>query len=92
MKIAVAGVGGLGGYIGGRLAQSGQAVTFLSLQICAGMGKFTFAYASMPLIQAGITPSSAQLVTQLASVGPAIRARLIALMSATPVNAAEVDE
>lgn len=30
MKIAVVGVGGLGGYIGGRLAQSGQEVTFLA--------------------------------------------------------------
>ena len=30
MKIAVVGVGGLGGYIGGRLAQSGQDVTFLA--------------------------------------------------------------
>ena len=30
MKIAVVGVGGLGGYIGGRLAQSGQNVTFLA--------------------------------------------------------------
>lgn len=30
MKIAVVGVGGLGGYIGGRLAHSGQDVTFLA--------------------------------------------------------------
>lgn len=30
MKIAVVGVGGLGGYIGGRLAQSGQDVTFIA--------------------------------------------------------------
>jgi 2-dehydropantoate 2-reductase len=30
MKIAVVGVGGLGGYIGGRLARSGQDVTFLA--------------------------------------------------------------
>jgi 2-dehydropantoate 2-reductase len=30
MKIAVVGVSGLGGYIGGRLAQSGQDVTFLA--------------------------------------------------------------
>ena len=30
MKIAVVGVGGLGGYIGGRLAQSGEDVTFLA--------------------------------------------------------------
>ena len=30
MKIAVVGVGGLGGYIGGRLAQSGQEVTFIA--------------------------------------------------------------
>ena len=30
MKFAVVGVGGLGGYIGGRLAQSGQDVTFLA--------------------------------------------------------------
>lgn len=60
------------------------------LQICAGIGWFTFACASMPLVKAGITPSSAQLVTQLESVAPAIRARLLALMSATPVSAAEV--
>jgi hypothetical protein len=61
-----------------------------SLRICSGMGWFTFACASMPLVQAGITPSSAQLIKQLESVAPAIRARLIALMSATPVSAAEV--
>ncbi len=61
-----------------------------SLRICAGMGWFTFACASMPLVQAGITPSSAQLVTQLAAVAPAIRTRLMALMSATPVSAAEI--
>lgn len=30
MKIAIVGVGGLGGYIGGRLAQSGQDVTFIA--------------------------------------------------------------
>jgi len=30
MKIAVVGVGGLGGYIGGRLARSGEDVTFLA--------------------------------------------------------------
>jgi len=30
MKIAVVGVGGLGGYIGGRLAHSGQDVTFIA--------------------------------------------------------------
>lgn len=30
MRIAVVGVGGLGGYIGGRLAQSGQDVTFIA--------------------------------------------------------------
>ena len=30
MKIAVVGVGGLGGYIGGRLAHRGQDVTFLA--------------------------------------------------------------
>ena len=61
-----------------------------SLRICAGIGHFTFACASMPLVQAGVTPSSAQLVTQLAAVAPAIRARLIELMSATPVSAAEI--
>lgn len=61
-----------------------------SLQICAGMGWFTFACASIPLVQAGITPSSAHLVTQLEPVAPAIRARLLALMSVTPVNAAEI--
>jgi hypothetical protein len=61
-----------------------------SLRICSGMGWFTFACASMPLVQAGITPSSAQLIKQLELVAPAIRARLIALMSATPVSAAEV--
>ena len=61
-----------------------------SLRICSGIGGFTFACASMPLIRAGITPSSVQLVTQLESVAPAIRTRLIALMSATPVSAAEI--
>jgi 2-dehydropantoate 2-reductase len=30
MKIVVVGVGGLGGYIGGRMAQSGQDVTFIA--------------------------------------------------------------
>lgn len=30
MKFAVMGVGGLGGYIGGRLAHSGQEVTFIA--------------------------------------------------------------
>ena len=61
-----------------------------SLRICAGMGWFTFACASMPLVRAGITPSSAQLITQLAAVAPAIRTQLLALMSATPVSAAEI--
>lgn len=61
-----------------------------SLRICSGIGKFTFACASMPLVQSGITPSSAQLITQLESVAPAIRARLIALMSTMPVSAAEI--
>ena len=30
MKIAIFGTGGVGGYFGGRLAQSGQDVTFLA--------------------------------------------------------------
>lgn len=61
-----------------------------SLRICAGIGHFTFACASMPLVQAGVTPSSAQLITQLAAVAPAIRTRLLELMRATPVSAAEI--
>jgi len=60
------------------------------LQICSGTGWFTFACASIPLVEAGITPSSAQLLKQLESVAPAIRARLIALMSAKAMSATEI--
>ncbi len=61
-----------------------------SLRICSGMGWFTFACASIPLVQARITPSSTQVIKQLESVAPAIRTRLLELMSVTPVSAAEV--
>ncbi len=60
------------------------------LRICAGMGWFTFSYACATLLHAGIAPRSTWTLTQLASVAPAIRTRLLALMSVAPVSAAEV--
>ncbi len=89
MRIAVYGTGGVGGYFGGRLAQSGMDVTFIArgahlaairaggLRISSVHGDFTIAGAKATDSPADIGPVDAVLVAvkagQVSEIAPSIR-------------------
>lgn len=59
-------------------------------RICAALGTFAFDCSSIPLLRAGITPSSTRAPLQLAPIAPALKTQLAELEGSTQLNAADV--
>ena len=73
------------------LAQFLEAVTAADpLRICAALGWFTFGCASIPLLHAGITPSSTRSLVLLGPIAPTLKAQLIELEGSTQMSPADV--
>jgi predicted nucleotidyltransferase len=73
------------------LARFRQAVTAGDLlELCAALGWFTFGCASIPLLHAGITPSSTRGLLLLGRAAPTLKAQLAELEGSTQMSAADV--
>lgn len=60
------------------------------LEICAALGLFTFGCASIPLLRAGVTPSSSRGLALLGPIAPAIKVQLAELEGSTKMSATDV--
>ena len=60
------------------------------LGICAAVGWFTFGCASIPLLRAGITPSSTRSLLLLGPLSPALKVALATLEGSTQLSIADV--
>ena len=73
------------------LAHLREAVTAADpLGFCAAFGWFTFGCASIPLLHAGITPSSTRSLLLLGRIDPSLKAQLAELEGSTQMSAADV--
>jgi hypothetical protein len=73
------------------LARFRAAVTAVDrLELCAAFGWFTFGCVSIPLLHAGITPSSTRGLLLLGRVAPTLKAHLAELEGSTQMSAAAV--
>lgn len=61
-----------------------------SLRICAAMGWYTFGSTSIPLLRAGVTPSSTRGLQLLGPVDPTFKAQLAHFEGSTQMSADEV--
>ena len=60
------------------------------LHICAVLGMFTLSCASIPILRAGITPSSSRTLLQLTALDPALKAQLAAFEGSAHMTAGGV--
>lgn len=60
------------------------------LRICAVLGMFTLSCASIPILRAGITPSSSRTLLQLGALDPALKAQIAVFEGATHMTADDV--
>jgi hypothetical protein len=60
------------------------------MAICAEFGWFTFGCALIPLLHAGITPSSSRSLLLLGPIAPMLKAQLAELEGSTQMSAADV--
>lgn len=60
------------------------------LEICAALGLFTFGCSSIPLLRAGVTPSSSRGLALLGPISPTIKAQLAELEGSTSMSVADV--
>ncbi len=68
-----------------------EAVTAVDrLEICAAFGWFTFGCASIPLLHAGMTPSSTRGLLLLDRIAPTLKAHLAELEGSTQMSQADV--
>jgi hypothetical protein len=73
------------------LARFRAAVTAVDrLEICAAFGFFTFGCVSIPLLHAGMTPSSTRGLLLLGRIAPMLKAQLAELEGSTQMSAADV--
>ena len=61
-----------------------------ALHICAALGMFTYACSSIPLLRAGITPSSTRALLQLGPIAPTLKTQLAEFEGLTQRNAGDV--
>lgn len=61
-----------------------------TLRICAVLGMFTLSCASIPILRAGITPSSSRTLVQLTALDPALKAQIAAFEGSTHMTAGDV--
>jgi predicted nucleotidyltransferase len=61
-----------------------------ALRICAALGWFNFGAVSIPLLRAGITPSSSRGLALLGQLDPSLKAQLAAFEGSTHLTAADV--
>jgi hypothetical protein len=73
------------------LAQFRAAVSAADpLRLCAAVGMFTFGCSSIPLLRAGITPSSSRGLLLLGPVDPQLKAQLAAFEGSAHMTASDV--
>jgi hypothetical protein len=74
-----------------NLAQFKESVTARdALRICAALGRFTYSCSSIPLLRAGITPSSTRSLLLLAPVAPVLKAQLAEFEGSTQMDVGDV--
>jgi predicted nucleotidyltransferase len=61
-----------------------------ALRICAALGLFVFSCSSVPLLRAGITPSSTRSLLLLGSIDPKFKEELAELEDSAQMNAEQV--
>jgi hypothetical protein len=61
-----------------------------ALRLCAALGMFTFGCSSIPLLRAGITPSSSRGLLLLGPVDPLLTAQLAVFEGSTHMTASDV--
>jgi hypothetical protein len=73
------------------LAQFREAVSVAdALRLCAAVGMFTFGCSSIPLLRAGITPSSSRGLLLLGPVDPRLKAQLAAFEGSAHMTVSDV--